>query len=175
MKRFVVFPLVLGIGGTFFIVLCAAQGIFPQLPYISAFSSPGRIGIDEQLAVAFQSTWLNGLIIGLLLGIALAIWDLLRNRRIDAAATRLILNTLWCWFYATALILFNSLLAFLTSYYFAQIGSKPATLILVLPFVSAGLLNLTAILWATIRSITTDDILTPRVLRDKLRQRSRLQ
>ena len=36
------------------------------------------------------------------------------------------------------------------------------------------LLNFTAIIWAAIRSITTDDVFTPRVLRDKLRERARL-
>lgn len=174
MKRFLVFPLVGGVTGTFFIWLCTTQGMLPQWPAILAFSNPGRVGIDEQLAIAFYATWLNGLTIGIFSGVALAIWDLLRNHRVDDAATQLIPNTFWCWFYATILILFNALATFLISSYYVKIGVKPAIEILVLPFASAALLNLTALLWAAIRSITTDDVLTPRVLRQKLRQRARL-
>ena len=39
---------------------------------------------------------------------------------------------------------------------------------------SSAVINFTAIFWAAIRSIQTDDILTPRVLRGKLRYSSRL-
>lgn len=174
MKRFLMFPVILGMLGAFFIVICAVQGILPQIPYINVFSVPGRISIWKQLSDLFFDSWKYGLITGFILGFLLAAWDFIRNPRSNKLSSFLIFNLLFCIAFGFILTTFNMALMYGVSLYYAKLKIKPPTLFLIWPFFSAAVLNFTAIMWAAIRSITTDDILTPRVLLAKLRDRSRL-
>ena len=116
---------------------------------------------------------LYGFAIGVLLGLCLAFWSFLLNKYDESAITRLLPNLCWCGCYALLLNSINELLIFAVANQIASGFNLPIWLLLI-PFVCALSINFTAILWAAIRSIQTDDVLTPRVMRDKLRERARL-
>lgn len=173
MKRFIIFPIVLGFCGALLPLVCYVESTLALYPLFVAWSSNLNNDIWQLLSDAWDATWLYGISIGLLGGITLAIWDLLRNRHKERSLILLLPNLLWCNFYVLIINIINAgIFALLTTQ--ITFGSPSLQWILKLPFASAALLNFTAILWAAIRSITTKDILTPRVLRDKLRERSRL-
>ncbi len=102
------------------------------------------------------------------MGVVLAVWDRIFNRLANKKVL-LSQNLFWCLFYALLFSIPNHALGLIYLY-----GYTSIRIFGTLPLISLLLLNFTAILWAAIRSITTDDILTPRVLRDKLRRSSRL-
>ena len=83
---------------------------------------------------------------------------------------RLLKNFSWCLGYALLLSIPNHAIGVMALYDYIF-----DTRLMVLPLFSVILFDFTAILWAAIRSITTNDVLTPRVLRAKLRQRAQLQ
>ena len=171
MKRFLVFALVLGVLGAPFVTFCWIEVMLVStvLPISGLI---GATNFNEVTAFVFTTTWQPGLGAGAAFGLALTIWDLLRNRRDQNAATRLVANLFWCGCYGLTLGLFNALLVVAILYFFPQ----TATWLLGMnSWVNVAVPNLAAILWAAIRSVTTKDILTPRVLGGKLRQRARLQ
>ena len=173
MKRFILFPIAISILGIIFPISVWLIATALYLPIIARIN----IMLWSQLSFRFLDVvnfgWLYGFWIGLLLGVALSCGDILHNRHNEEACSRLISNVLWCGCYA---ILINLTNAMLNTIILSQlsIGVTPGDWILTLPIFGVALLNFTAIIWASIRSITTDDILTPRVLRDKLRERARL-
>ena len=110
--------------------------------------------------------------LGLLAGFVFAIWDLIRNKNDCSSVKRLPLNLLYCGFYAFCLCIANASLGLLILSALKS-GSPIIPIVVALQFLGAFAFNFTAILWAAIRSITTDDVLTPRVLRAKIRERAR--
>ncbi len=175
MKRFLVFPLVLGICGAFFLTYCFAQfAVVVNVGVTAAVSTTNpRVStmqnlLVEQISTVFLSSYTTGIIFGITVGLVLAIWNKVRN---VAGDKKLILpqNIFWCFFYALLFSIPNHIIGLLYLY-----GYTTIKFFGVLPLIALFLLNLTAILWAAIRSITTDDVLTPRVLRAKLRERARL-
>ena len=173
MKRFFIFPATLGFVGAFLPVVCFIIGVLSLWPMITGLSYVPSLVFSEKMPRIWEASWPYGLMVGVFSGVALAAWDMLRNRRDESSLARLGGNLFWCGCYALLLNLINGALSALAS--IQAPATPPATWILMLPFISAALVGITAILWSVIRSITTDDALTPRVLRDKLRERSRLQ
>ena len=173
MRRFLIFPLISAIVGALFPVFCMAQGMIPMLPIKFAFAANNGIGIENFLGDIFAETWKPGAIASAVFGGVLALWDLVRNRRDLTAANRLAVNLAWCLFYAVLFIGANGVLVAAIALSYAQQKTAPPQMFTYWPFLSAALINFTAILWAAIRSIQTDDVLTPRVLREKLRRSSR--
>lgn len=175
MQRFLVFPIVFGICGTLLLPVSLWQGV------VGTSSVALR-----NVAVAGSDFWTSIFSLnyradfgfaqqcfGLFVGLAFAIWDLMRNKRDESAAVRLHKNLFYCGFYALCLSVANASLGLLI-FSALPTGSPLISLFVWLQFSGAVIFNLTAIFWAAIRSITTDDVLTPRVLRDKLRGQAHL-
>ncbi len=122
----------------------------------------------------FLGSWPIGATVGAVVGCALASWDIIRNRREATAARRLTTNLAWCLFYAALLLGFNgAIIAAISFFYYAPQKSMPPQPFIFTPILSIPIINFIAVMWAAIRSIQTDDILTPRVLLAKLRERAR--
>ena len=171
MKLFAVFSLVLGVLGALFETFCWMEAMF-ALTVLPISGLVGGMDFTAITTYVFTTTWRQGLAAGVAFGLASAFWDLLRNRRDQSAATRLFANLFWCGCYGLILGLFNALLIVVILYFF------PATITWLYgmtSWVNVAVPNLAAIVWATIRSVTTKDVLTPRVLRSKLRERARLE
>lgn len=171
MQRFLVFPLPLALAGAIFLALCWTQG---TLTIWGLSGIGGTLGVDlpDIIVEIVQQSWPSGSVAGIVAGLGLAIWDLLRNRRDQSAITRLLPNLFWCGCYALLLIAVNGVLFTLGT---SQLPlGQAANWVVPLPFLGAAVLNLTAIFWGAIHSITTKDVLTPRVWGDKLRVRARL-
>lgn len=119
--------------------------------------------------IVWNVTRFYGLGIGVTSGLGLSIYDWFRNRLETKQPTKLhlISNLFWCGLYALIINIVN--LAFFYALYVVM-GVNLFAWFLSL---SLAFLNLAAILWAAIRSITTNDVLTPRVLREKLRRQTR--
>ena len=180
MKRFVVFPFVLGICGALFLPICWVESILAQYPiWKIAFQGPAfQTFISRFLITTF---WL-GLIVGATSGIYFAFWDRMRNGRNETTTERLPANLFWCLLYATFITALDCTISNLLLHFNPTLIQYPGgplwlwiTWLIRFTAVGALLLNFTAILWAAIRSIQTDDVLTPRVLLAKLRERARLQ
>lgn len=173
MKRFVIFPLIMGIAGALFPISVWLIATSLYLPAIARFN----VMLWSQFLFPFLDVvnfgCLYGFSVGLVLGIVLSCWDIFRNCRSEKAYSRLLANIMWFGCYAILINLMNAISNALALFLFAN-RATPADWILMTPIFGVALINFAAILWAAIRSITTDDILTPHVLRDKLRERSRL-
>lgn len=121
------------------------------------------------------------IIIGVALGIGLALFDWFHTRFHPRPASQtissLLSNLFWCGLYITTIHALNTLLALtIIKFIPVLIGLAPnSRSLILLPLLAAALLNLSAILWASIRSITQRDIITPQVLRAKLQRSSRLE
>ena len=114
--------------------------------------------------------------LGIAVGILFTLWDKIRNQHL-LATQNLLPNLFWCLLYASSINAINCLISNF-ALGFGR-GSQryyppPHDIFTVTKAVIWGalLLNFIAILWAAIRSIQTDDVLTPRVLRGKLRERA---
>lgn len=177
MKRFIVFPLALGVVGAFFPLVSWGEGVIAQWPVFPVGPFPGIFGLAKDV---FAATMPYGVAVGAAMGIGLAVCDKVRNRNRYNSAQLLLANLFWCLLYATLIAAINCALCAVTlllTIDFTQFpfaGSSPLLRLLAGIFVLHSVSNFTAILWAAIRAITTDDVLTPRVLRDKLRRSSRL-
>lgn len=177
MKRLLMFPLVLGIAGAFFPVVSWLEGVIAQWPVFLVGAFPSIINLIKD---AFAETMPYGVAAGATAGIGFAFWDKVRNRDRQNSTQLLLANLFWCLFYASLVIAINCAICAVTlllTFDFTRFNLDRSPLLMGLltaVFVLHTLLNFTAILWAAIRSITTDDVLTPRVLRNKLRERSRL-
>ena len=112
---------------------------------------------------------------GVLLGVGLALFDWLHNRRRSAwkTASTLLLNLWWCGLYVTTLNALNALFAL------AVVRMLPSTRgwswQVLVPLFAVAILNLSAILWASIRSVTKSVVLSPGVLGSKLKRSARIQ
>ena len=173
MKRFVVISFTLGSLG-------AAFGPFYYLEHlltIFIIYSGITMGLTLQIFVGninsiVQHTFVPSLFVGVMAGAIIAGWDTWRNRRDQSSTVRLLPNLFWCGGYAFLLFVANSSLAFLS---FRYGPSGPLKFFdQVFPLFGIIIPNAMAIAWAAIRSVTTKDVLTPRVLRDKLRERARV-
>ena len=175
MKRFLVFPLLFVFGGTLLFPASLWQGMAGVLPVAFGTVRASGMGFWFNLFNAgYQENYgFAQQVLGLLTGLALAIWDLLRNKDDQSSLKRLLPNFLYCGFYAFCLCFANASLGLLTLSVLKN-GSPLISVVVALQFLGAFAFNFTAFFWAAIRSITTDDVLTPLVLRDKLRERARL-
>ena len=175
MQRILIFSLSFAVVGAMFPLICVVQGMSPLIP-IRVMSTPlSGNQMADTLRDVFLGSYPVGAPIGAFVGCALTLWDVIRNRRDATAARRLAANLAWCLFYAALLLGFNgAIIATISFFHYAPQKLRPPEPFIFIPILSVPVINLTAILWAAIRSITTDDVLTPRVLREKLRERARL-
>lgn len=106
--------------------------------------------------------------IGVLAGLVAAT---LKARRGYARGSQwqLVGNLFWCGFYAHIPLFLNAVLVV-----FAHWQGWKLSLAGVMGAVFPALLNGCAIVWAIVRTIGNDDVLTPRVLMEKVRRSSRL-
>ncbi len=172
MKRFLVLPMILSFIGTLFCPIYYFETLLAQWP---AYTFPFAITLREKVLFYLLPVALYGAMIGAFVGLGMGLWDLLRNRTNQSATTRVIANLFWCSCYALTLILANRVFAQIALLFNnSNSAGSIRSGIMLFWWLGTLLLNFTAIIWAAIRSITTNDILTPRVLRDKLRERARL-
>ena len=116
----------------------------------------------------------KGSFTGIPIGFLLGFWDMVRNRQNQISLLRLAGNFFWCIPIGFLLSVVNSFLFDALSSFWVNNNSFPPDWFTISSYLAVGIPNFTAIIWAAIRSITTDDVLTPRVLRDKLRRSSRI-
>ncbi len=185
MKRFLVFPLIGAFIGSIFFLITFIEGALPlsQVDYFGVEAGNYSLHftgyslefwrIKHIISNLFTGSYKQGIFIGAIVGFGFSIWDFTFNKSDEDAEDRLGLNLFWCSLYTSLIVAIN------IGVFHALFVNVPDIFyryerLQTLPVVSATLLNFTAIIWAAIRSITTDDVLTPRVLRAKLRERSRL-
>jgi len=181
MNRFWIFPLVLGL-----------MGVLLPLAMLTAAAAPewyrapnGRVGVIAGLSfyLPLLEVWsLRLFVLGALFGFGVALWDWLHNRRRDPqgwkTSARLIGNSIWCGVYALAVMVMTDalLIALLKAEGVPKtLSSAQEALFIVWPTTAAIGMLLSATLWATIRTITTDDVLSPRVLVGKMRHSVKLE
>ena len=158
------FPLWLGVTGVFLPVITVIEGLVPLLP---VFPSLGPI--DSGSWKALFDFWVMsafyGVPIGVVLGLAASgCWMLRRGRGDWAGAARFGPNLRWCLALAFLVGAVNDVLFFVV----LERGS-PGYWAAYFPFALAVVLNLVALACATIRTITTDDVLSPRSVLAKMR------
>ncbi len=180
MKRLLVFPFALGFCGALFFPICFIETIVSQWPLFDSYGGPEVSSFEfwNGCIETLMRFIPNGTVAGFAIGIGIALWDAILNRRDKNGHHRLLPNLFWCVCYLSLFIAVNAVvIAIMLSYNkpsFATGSNSPEDLAPAIFVWGTFLLNFTAIAWAAIRSITTDDVLTPRVLRDKLRERARL-
>jgi len=175
MNRFWVFPLVLGSVLAFYPALCDAQGWLAQL----ICGGPSLFILMNEVADVWSVSWFFGFFLGCVAGLYAAWCEQLRWGKSDRsgllAAQRLVRNGLWLGIYALIPNIGMVLLAFgLVS---AGVMSRTA-LGFYFPgffFLGFGGVNFAAIVWAVMRTVTCDDVLTPRVLMGKMRYSLKLE
>ena len=187
MHRFWLFPVLLGLVGIFLPPLILCEGFVPLLV------ANINWGIIADLAFALgRITWLDfvGFMgetapysgsAGFVVGVSVAVFDWWRNGRRDRmgiyATAALLPNIGWCLVYAGCLSLLNGLvfygilLLIRIFYPWSILWSLPLD---ELTFALIALLNVCAVLWGSVRSVTSEDVLTPPLLRAKLKRSSRL-
>ena len=169
MKRFLVFPLTRSVAGAVTVVLCLMQAVWPIALQLSSLARTNYLfqiyGLtDDVVPYAFMG--------GLWFGCGLAMWDKLRNRHDQSSTTRLTLNLWWCGTYALVL---NALTGAISASIFNQIAvGTDLWWVFGVPLVQVTTFNCAAILWAAIRSVTANDVLSPRVLLAKTREWTRV-
>ena len=165
------FPLWLCLISTCLPVVCCVEGMAPLLFVLPRGTFAG-VPVGHQIWGAWIITAPYGFVGGIVLCLGAVGFDALRNgRRGTGAALRVGSNLFWCLLYATVLIILNDALFFL-------LWKQSGILLLgfslswtaVVPFALCVLFNIVSVLWAITRSITTTDVLTPRVLGAKLRR-----
>lgn len=169
------FPLWLGLWGAVLPVATLIEGIVPLF-----FLTPGPSltpGDYEQLFEFWKTSAKYGVLVGFVMGlITIGVCLLRRGRAGSTHAKRFELNLRWCLIMALSLIVINDALFF-------SVGKttgwpSPGTsswLIALAPMILAGIFNFVAVVWAIVRTIGSDDILTPRVLMAKLRRSVRVE
>lgn len=165
MNRFWVFPLVLGVLGALFPFLAWIEAVIP-LMWSLFLRAPNLL---EGMSAIWFTVVPWGVGVGVALGLVAGTVDSLRNGRTRRGARELVGNVAWCLLYAHVFIAVNALPSAWVS---SRLGlASPVVIFLALaPF----LLGLIAIAWATIRTISTDDVLSPRVLMGKLKRSTQL-
>lgn len=164
MNRFWVFPLLWGVLGALFPTLAALEGMAPLLPVLMSALGP-TYSVLHSLGQALAASAPVGLVVGALVGAGFGAWDAVRNGRAPRDKSQLVKNLAWCLLYAHAFILVDMLLAYA---WFTR-GSPGFALTPLTAFLPA-LFCLVAILWGTIRTVTTNEVLSPRVLGAKLKR-----
>lgn len=176
MNRFWVFPLVLGLVMASYPALCDAQGWLAQL--ICGGPSPFSGSGMNEVADVWSVSWFFGFLLGCVVGLYVAWCEQLRWRKSDRsgllAARRLVKNGLWLSIYAlipntaTLLVVFGLVSAGIMSrtalgFYFPGFF-----------FLGFGGVNFAAIVWAVMRTVACDDVLSPRVLLQKIKRSTQL-
>lgn len=171
MNRFWIFPLVLGVVGALFLPLCFVEGVWPLVGVTSMWQH--NQAVKDYLS-AWPLVWHYHVGAGIVAGI---VAGLLNFRRVQSNTTRFIGNLRWCLLWALLLTEFNVALIHLFGYFhpsnmFARILWRED--VLTIGWFLALLFNFSAVTWATIRTISTDDVLWPRVLLRKLKRSTQL-
>lgn len=170
--RFWIFPLALGLAGALLAPICFIEGVWPMLPV-----APAMLGQSE--VAHFGDSWAQSLrVLPVALAVfgagvaALGLW-----RRAESDVARLAPNLGWCLLYA----------AFLMALYVGAMRVCSLVLplsvfrilwrsdVFVVGWAFALLFNGCAILWAALRTVSTGDVLSPRVLGAKLRRSARIE
>jgi len=174
MNRFWVFPLVLGLVCASYSSVCDAQGWLAQWLCLRAFPFIA----SKEVADVWSVSWFFGLLLGGIAGVYAAWCEQLRwgksDRNGSLAAWRLLRNGLWVGIYA---LLANSATV-LFVFALANAGLMSVTALrFYFPaffFLGFGVVNFAAILWAVARTVNCNDVLSPRVLLQKLRRSTQL-
>jgi hypothetical protein len=178
MNRFWIFPLILTIMGAFLPVIVLMEGIFPVAMATNPIALLNVDRLAAQLSEACRITTFYGAFFGALMGLGMALFDWLRNgahpQSKDSLMSRLILNLWWCGAYAFVVTALNSLLFWFT---FSAFTLSPQLFsVRLLPLLLAAIFGLSAVLWASVRSINnTTDVLSPRVLSRKLKRSAHIE
>lgn len=135
-----------------------------MLPMLMSALGP-TYSVLGSLGQALAASAPASLVVGALVGAGFGAWDAARNGRAPRDKSQLGKNLAWCLLYAHAFIVVDMLLAYA---WFTR-GSPGVALTPVTAFLPA-LFCLVAVLWGTIRTVTTGDVLSPRVLGAKLRR-----
>lgn len=171
MNRFWVFPLVLGLAGALYGAACDAQG---WLAYYLCLGGPVPFRAWQEVGDVWRVSALWGSLLGLFMG-AYAAWSEMlrfgtRDRSGWNAAGRLMSNGWWVGFYS----LIANIGTLALAWTLLKAGVLSGTIFrfwfpafFFLPF---GVVNFSAILWAAMRTASTDDVLSPRVLLAKLQR-----
>jgi len=181
MNRFWIFPLVMGVVSALLPFAMLVAGAAPE--WYRALNGGFLATNWSSFYLPLLQVWsLRLFVLGALFGFGIALWDWLNSRRRDLqgwkTSARLIGNSIWCGVYAlTVMVMTDALLIALLKALGIPKTLSPAqeALFMIWPATAAIGLLLSATLWATIRTITTDDILTPRVLGTKLRRSLKLE
>lgn len=177
MLRFVIFPVSLALAFVAWVWAC----LFESVGVIQVVSSLANLpsSISHGQVMEFVRASSLAILAGAGFSLGFAIWDWKRNGKRDssghAVALRFLPNLGWCALYTIPICAFNALVFGLLMWtQLGQIfaGRATANSSLVSVLVALGflpyLVNFVAIIWATTRSITQPDVLSPRVLRAKL-------
>jgi len=172
MNRSWVFPLVLGVVGALFLPLCFVEGVWTLISVTYKWQHDSAA---KNYLSAWPLTWQYymgaGVVVGVLLGV-------LNFKRVQSLHTCFIGNLRWCLLWALLLTEVNVALIHLFGYLhpssmFARVLWRED--VLTIGWFLALLFNFSAVAWATIRTITTDDVLSPRVLAQKVRRSVKLE
>jgi hypothetical protein len=177
MHRFWIFPLTLAVVSVPFPQLTFLEALLPMSMLDGHFPTV-RVTLSD-LGDIWNITMPYNVVIGLVLGLGLALFDWFHkpHRAAGKIASSLLANLWWCGFYITAINAFN------TAVSLAVIKARPAAPPLnsgsrwevLLLLLAIAILNFSAIMWAAIRSITADDVISPRVLRNKLKRSATIE
>ena len=115
-----------------------------------------------------------GFMLGFIAGAILSALAWIYKREDTLICWRFAANFFWFFCYGTLLILSNVGTIHLIQLRYIQLGIQVPTMFTSSAFMLCLVINTVAVIYAAIRSITNDDVLTPRVLRNKLRRSSRL-
>ena len=168
MNRFWSFPVVLVLVGALYPLVSTIEGMLSAIPLPLVrywLFHPGAVHINWE-STAKRLPWT--LVIGALAGLLAAA---LKEGRGHARGSQwqLVGNLFWCGLYAHIPLVLNVLLIVA-----AQSQSLKLGIVGVVTTVFPAILNACAIVWATTRTITSEDVLTPRVFLAKLKRSAKL-
>lgn len=175
MHRFWIFPLICGFVGAVTLPFSQWQSsVLLELQPIEFFEA----NIVDFTTFSSTKTVAIGAALGVLWGSIVTVWNFGRNRLREQhlPSTKLLLpNLFWCGIYVSLLVISG---AFVFAWIESKFDDRTLPLLLwlesalaCLPFVA----NTSSIIWATTRTVTQTDVLTPRVIVGKWKRSSTLE
>ena len=166
------FPLWLGLAGAFLPVVTLLEGALPLMLLVPA---PIWVGDFEQLGDFWIESVKYSVPVGIVMGlIAVGVCLSRHGRDGSTHAKRFELNLRWCLILALLLIAFNDAVFYVAAKVINWTPRTSSLLVAFFPLILAGVFNFVAVMWAIARTISSEDVLTPRVLMEKVRRSSRL-
>lgn len=170
------FPLWLGLWGAVLPIVTFLEGM---MPLILMQTRPMRARDWQELGDLGMLWARYGVAVGVVLGLVASGFCVVRRGRAGSTyAKRFELNLRWCLAFAFLVIGVNDLVFWGIGQAMggmAAFTGGPLRAALLFPLAVSTVLNLVAVVWATTHTITSDDVLTLRVLMGKLRRSARLE